>query len=93
MSSLQSDNYITEIIFGIIFFSIGLYILLNRKKVITALISSNKVFWKNMGFNNSFLHNEKVGTFLTNIMVPFMGAVFFASGVFQLCKIIIIYMK
>ncbi len=89
MNILQSNNFITEIIFGIIFFSIGLYILLNKRKVVTALLSSNKVFWKKMGF----YHFEKVSKFLTNIMIPFMGALFFASGVLLIYKIIISFMK
>lgn len=75
------------------FFSIGLYIITNRKNVISALLSSNKVFWKNMSFHHSFLHNEKIGKFLTNIMIPFMGAMFLVVGVLLICKIIIIYMK
>lgn len=84
MPLLHNDNSIAEMIIGIIFFLVGLYILLNSRKVITALLSSNKVFWEKMGF----YHFEKVSLFLTNIMIPFMGIVFFATGIFQICKIL-----
>ena len=100
MSSLQNNNFISEIIIGVIFFSIGIYILLNRKKVITALLSSQKVFWGKMGFKHGFFHkeklnkfNEKATKFSANIMIPIMGVVFLATGVLQICKVIIIYMK
>lgn len=93
MSSSKSNNLVIEVLFGIIFFSIGLYLLLNRKNVVSAFLSSNKVFWKNIGFYNSFIHNEKVGAFLTNIMIPFMGAMFLIGGALLIFKILIIYMK
>jgi len=86
---MKTDNLIADIVFGIIFSSLGFSFIFKREKIINALISSNKVFWENIGFSP----NEKKGMFITNIMIPIMGAIFFVVGLVLIYRVIIHLVK
>ncbi len=86
---LAPADPIADFIFGIVFSLIGLYSLVRRKKIIDALMASNKVFWDKLGFATK----EKQGLFMANIMIPFMGAVFFFGGCIAIYRFIIYLLK
>lgn len=86
---MKTDNLFADIVFGIVFSSLGYYFVFYRERIVTALISSNKVFWENLGY----ISNEKKGIFLTNILIPSMGLVFFVVGVMLFYKATIYFLK
>lgn len=71
-----------DLVIAVIFCIFGAYIVLNREKVIDALLASNKTFWKGIGVN----YNEPTAAFLTRIMIPVMGVVFCCAGILLLIK-------
>lgn len=86
---MKSGNFIADIIFGIIFSSLGISFIFGREKVVSALIASNKVFWEKIGFDA----DEKKALLLTNIMIPIIGTVFLAVGVVSIYKVINHFVK
>lgn len=73
---LQSTNILADLMNGAIFVLVGGYILLRRKKIVNALLASSELFWKEFGVNQN-----KYSRFMSNIMIPLCGAVFFGVGV------------
>lgn len=86
---MRTDNVFADIIFGIIFSSLGFSFIFWRGKVIDALISSNKVFWEKIGF----APDEKKAMLLTNIMIPVIGAIFLVVGVILIYRVIVYFLK
>lgn len=86
---MKTDNIIADIVFGIVFSCLGYSFIFKRGKIVNALISSNRVFWGNLGVTP----NEKKGMFMTNIMIPIMGIVFLIAGVVLLYKFVIHLLK
>ncbi len=86
---MKTDNFIADIIFGVIFSSLGFSFIFWREKIIDALISSNKVFWDKIGF----APDEKKALLLTNIMIPNIGAIFLAVGVILLYRVVMHFLK
>ena len=71
-------NFIADIFVGIGISIIGFNFFFRREKTIDALLSSNKVFWEEMGYTP----NERRAAFLTQIMIPLMGALSFRHKLF-----------
>ncbi len=69
-----------DLIVGLALFFFGGYLLLYRKNVVKALLSSNEVFWNTLGLRIS---NEP-GMSITNIMIPIIGFIFFIVGLMLL---------
>lgn len=86
---MKTVNLIANIICGIIFSSFGFILIFKREKIVKALILSNKVFWENIGFTP----DEKKGMFITNIMIPIMGAIFLVVGLVLIYRIVIHFLK
>jgi hypothetical protein len=86
---VKTDNVIADIIFAIIFSSLGFSLIFRREKIIDALISSNKVFWEKIGFTP----DERRSIFLTNIMIPIMGAIFLVVGIVLIYKTVNHFLK
>ncbi len=86
---MKTDNFIADIIFGIIFSSLGFSFIFWRGRVIDALISSNKVFWEKIGF----APDEKRAELLTNIIIPIIGAIFLAVGVILLYRVVMHFLR
>ena len=76
MKIFETTNIYGDFIMGILFLSIGGYLLKFRKNVISALLCSNKVFWVKI----DFCYSEKVANYMTNIMIPVIGALFLCVG-------------
>ena len=89
MKLLETTNIYGDLIFGVLFCSLGGYILLRRKTVIDALLSSNKVFWDKIGF----AYNEKASLFMTNIMIPTIAVLFLCVGILLIYRVIIFLLK
>lgn len=71
------------VIVGIILMCTGFMFVFQRKRVIDALLSSNRVFWEKMNCHPSADRNRIVA----NIMIPFMGLVFMAGGIASIVKV------
>jgi hypothetical protein len=74
---MKTDNLIADIVFGIIFSTLGFNFIFRRGKIVNALMASSKVFWENIGFRP----NERQGMLITKIMIPVMGAIFSIVGI------------
>ncbi len=77
---MNTENFVAGIVGGIIFSFLGCVLIFWRARVIDAMIASNQVFWEKIGYSP----NNKRGRFLANVMIPFIGIVFLAAGVYQL---------
>ena len=86
---MKTVNPILDIIFGMVFLSIGFVFVYKRVRIADALMSSSRVFWEKLGFTI----NYKRGIFVTNIMIPIMGAIFFVCGIVSLLKFVTYFLK
>lgn len=84
MEFIKTATPVVDLIFGLIFSTIGLFIILNRKKIIDGLILSNKIFWEKLNLSQP----KEVVVFLTNVMIPIMGMIFLIIGVLLIYKFI-----
>ena len=85
MKLFSSENPILiEMIFSIVFLILGFLFTLCRKRIVEALVLSNKVFWNRLGFST----NDKVVVFLSNIFIPVIGIVYSVVGVFLIYRVI-----
>ncbi len=82
MEFIKTTSPVIDLIFGLIFSLIGMIIIVNRKKIIGALILSTKVFWGKL----NFFQPKEFGIFLTNLMVPIIGVVFLVIGLLLIYK-------
>ena len=86
---MQTDNIFADIVFGIMFLSVGLRLTFGRKKTIDALISSNQVFWSKIGF----APDEKRARAVTGIIIPIMGVVFLAVAALMIYRVVVHFLK
>jgi hypothetical protein len=86
---MKTDNIIADLAFGIIFLFLGFNILFRRKKIIDALMASNKVFWEQIGFTT----DQSKGTFMSNIMIPFIGITFLIVSGILIYRVVIYFLK
>ncbi len=82
---MKTDNIIADIVFVITFFVLGINLVFNRKKIIDALMASNKVFWEKIGIST----DEKKGIFISNIMIPLIGVTFLIVSGILIYRVII----
>jgi len=85
MKFIELTNAPVDLLLGVIFFVLGGYMVFCRKKVIDALLASNKVFWSKICFS----YNEKIASKMTNFIMPIMGLLFFCVGVLLTYRAII----
>ena len=83
MSFLEHYNAITDSLFGIIFTIVGGGSIFYRKELAESLLDSNKAFWS----KSSLLYNEKASSYMTNLMIPIIGIVFFCIGLSLLFRV------
>ena len=74
MQLLKTEGPFMDLITGFFLSGVGLYIVLHRRKLVDALMSSSKVFWNKIGI----AHSENTG--LSNIMIPLLGGMFSIIG-------------
>ena len=86
---MTPDNPFADIIFGVVSSFLGFNFLFRRKKIVGALLESNKVFWGKLGFPS----NERMSALSANIMIPFMGAIFLAVGMILLYRVAMHFLK
>ncbi len=84
MQFLRSENLMADLLFGIVFSLMGVFFILRRKMIISALLSSSKIFWQKMHMQ----YNNEESAVLTNIMIPIIGGCFLIIGLLMLCKVI-----
>jgi hypothetical protein len=89
MKFIETTNAPVDLLLGVIFFMLGGYMLFCRKKVVDALLDSNKVFWGQIGFG----YNEKNAVNMTNFVIPIMGLLFFCVGVLLTYRAIVFFFK
>jgi len=85
MNFLEIGNLVTDLCGGAIFTVLGLYMTVRHKKIVGALLESNKVFWGNFVVSQ----NSKLSMFITNMMISFMGIIFFLSGLLLDYKVLV----
>jgi len=81
---MKIEDIVQGIVVGIIFTCAGFTMTFKKKKFIDALLSSNKIFWEKMNLSV----NEDKNKAITNIMIPLMGLVFLAVGIFSIFKVL-----
>jgi hypothetical protein len=81
---MKSNNVVADLVFGIVFILLGYIFVFQRKRLVNALIESNRVFWGKMGFTP----NQARGTAISNIMIPFMGLTFLIVSCLLLYRVI-----
>ncbi len=86
---LKTNRFIADLVFGIILSVLGVSFLFYRKKIISALMASNKVFWERIGF----APDEAKGMFITNIMIPIIGIIFLLVGGVLIYRVIIYFLR
>ncbi len=79
---MKSNNVVADIVFGIVFFFLGYFFVFQRKRLIDALLESNRVFWGKIGITP----NQTRGASISNIMIPFMGLTFLIVGCLMLYR-------
>lgn len=89
MKLIETTNAPVDLFVGVVFFMLGGYMLFFRKKVIDALLASNKVFWGQIGLG----YNEKIAINMTNLVIPIMGFLFFCVGILLTYRAIIFLFK
>jgi hypothetical protein len=82
---MKIEDIVQGIVVGVIFTCAGFAMTFRKKKFIDALLSSNKVFWEKMNYSI----NEDRNRSIANIMIPLMGLVFLAAGIFSVFKVIV----
>jgi ammonia channel protein AmtB len=85
---MKSDNFIADLIFGIIFLFLGFNLVFNKKKVIDALIESSKMFWGKMGITT-----DQTKGALTSVMIPLIGVTFLIVSGILIYKALIYWLK
>lgn len=83
MKLIKSTSPIMDLVFGILFSLLGLFIIFNRKKLIDALILSSKIFWEKLGFSQIKEHS-----FLTTVMILIIGILFLTIGIVLIYRVI-----
>ena len=81
---MKIEDIVQGIVVGVIFTCAGFTMTFKKKIFIDALLSSNKVFWEKMNLNV----NEDRNNAIANIMIPLMGMVFLAAGIFSIFKVL-----
>lgn len=89
MKLFEIDYVYIDLIVGVIFSLIGVGMTFYRDKTVSALLSSNKIFWENIG--HKIDHNNSAK--MTKIMIPIMGILFLLCGVVLFVKSIIHLLK
>ncbi len=83
---MKQFDFIGHGISMVIALTVGYILLFHRRKIIQALLASNKEFWnKLLDFNP----NEGMQVFVANILIPLMGICFILAGLIMLYKIIV----
>lgn len=80
MKKIEATDMYGDLVVGLALSLLGGYLLLYKKNVVKALLSSNEVFWDTLGLRIS---NEP-GMTITNIMIPIIGFIFFITGLMLL---------
>lgn len=81
---MKTNSPIIDLIFGVVLSFLGAFITINIKKLTTAMLASNKIFWEKL----NIIQVKEANPFFTKMIVQLIGLIFIVTGVLLVYRFI-----